>query len=933
MSFSVEWFYCTHIRGSCLLDFYEQQEIREQITGTEKPGETVGTPCKICGKLRSKALRGKEFPQKKVLSLVLCVAVMLSVMVMGAGAAFSDQDKIENTEAVDACVALNIIGGYEDGSYHPERNIKRSEITKMICVALNGGKEPNVSTNTTPTFSDVRGTSAAWAEGYIESCVAQGIISGVGGGRFSPNGNVTGTQLAKMLLVSLGYNANTEEFVGNAWATNVNVRASQKGLYEGLESMDTSAAITRDNAAQMVWNAMNAYEVEYKTTIVTGEDGKLETIVTVQDKVVGDNDDKITLLEDKYDAKAITGTLTNVKQDNGKSTYNITIDNPMYNGKKYNDLDQISYTDVSKDYSDLLYQNVRVLVKPDKNGKDAVVYGVYGTGKNTVQTGLLADLKMDGSKVKLDGNKYDLASENAVYVDGEKVTHDSYNTISKWVSAFGEGNKAQINSKDTCWGKGAEVELLAVDGTSNYSILKVTTFEVKEITYVGSDYVNAGGKRSDDNYVISDGLEKGDYALISAGGNYADGKGRIEKADVVEGKVTSTKGDNEIKIDGTWYTMNTDVDTPDLNASVKLVLVNGYVYEVDTVTAGSSNVALIVELGENNTVGSKYYQARLILSDGTDKVVDVKKTDGHGEDLIGEGTSFDKYQNMLASYDVSKDVYTLTVINAQSERADFAGYDNFYYGDNVTIDGSIRGTLNKGTNNAENETVSRAYFDDNATVFMHYKTDDYKVVTGEAAKAWDLVSAQKIRMLTKKENNSQYAGVAYVNLGDKNIPGGSDKNFAVALDKPTIEKVDGNTYTIVKAWNGSEETTYKHEGDLTIAAGDVFEYANSGDGTVEINVLTAVTTQVKTYDKGSGEISFSDTSIETNGISKIDSKDTTILFVDSDAATGEPDGEIQLAPQFNGDPTNTDNNVTVYVDSGDDCITLIVVDVQNKMAW
>ena len=62
--------------------------------------------------------------------------------------------------------------------------------------------------------------------------------------------------------------------------------ASQKGLYEGLESMDTSAAITRDNAAQMVWNALNAYEVEYKTTIITGEDGKLETIVTVQDEVL-----------------------------------------------------------------------------------------------------------------------------------------------------------------------------------------------------------------------------------------------------------------------------------------------------------------------------------------------------------------------------------------------------------------------------------------------------------------------------------------------------------------------------------------------------------------------------------------------------------------------------------------------------------------------
>ena len=862
---------------------------------------------------------------KKVLSLVLCVAVMLSVMVMGAGAAFSDQDKIKNTEAVDACVALNIIGGYEDGSYHPERNIKRSEITKMICVALNGGKEPNVSTNTTPTFSDVRGTSAAWAEGYIESCVAQGIISGVGGGRFSPNGNVTGTQLAKMLLVSLGYNANTEEFVGNAWATNVNVRASQKGLYEGLESMDTSAAITRDNAAQMVWNAMNAYEVEYKTTIVTGEDGKLETIVTVQDKVVGDNDDKITLLEDKYDAKAITGTLTKVKQDNGKSTYNITIENAKYNGGTYNG-GTVSYTDVSKDYSDLLYQNVRVLVKPDKNGKDAVVYGVYATGKNTVQTGLLADLKMDGTKAKLDGTKYDLANTNTVYVDGVKQSDN----IKTWLTTNGEGNAT--------YGKGSEVELLAVDGTSDYSILKVTTFEVKEITYVGSDYVTAGTKYSDDDYVISDGLKKGDYALISKGSNYADSKGRIEKATVVEGKVTSTKGSDEVMIDGTWYTMNTGVTAPKLNASAKLVLVNGYVYAVDTVTAGSSDVALVVEVGNSNTVGSKYYQARLILADGTDKVVNIEKNDGNDQAL--DSKNFAGYSNKLAAYDVSKDVYTLTFITTASDQKDMAGYENFYYAEDATIDGSVRTSNVKGftgaSDNTYKETVNRAYFDDNATVFVKYKNDDYKVVTGEAARKWDEITPSMVRMLTEEKSNSQYIGVAYVDLGEKNVPGGSDKTYAVALDDSYTCKIDGTTYTIVKAWNGTEETEYKYEGTLSggIKKGSVFEYSSNGDGTVDIDKLTATTTQVKTYDKGSGEITFADTVTNLTGSNaKIDAKDTTVLFVDSDAATGETNGEIQLAPEFNGDATNHDDNVTVYVDSGDDCITLIVVDVQNKMAW
>lgn len=862
---------------------------------------------------------------KKVLSLVLCVAVMLSVMVMGAGAAFSDQDKIKNTEAVDACVALNIIGGYEDGSYHPERNIKRSEITKMICVALNGGKEPNVSTNTTPTFSDVRGTSAAWAEGYIESCVAQGIISGVGGGRFSPNGNVTGTQLAKMLLVSLGYNANTEEFVGNAWATNVNVRASQKGLYEGLESMDTSAAITRDNAAQMVWNAMNAYEVEYKTAIVTGEDGKLETIVTVQDKVVGDNDDKITLLEDKYDAKAITGTLTKVKQDNGKSTYNITIENAKYNGGTYNG-GTVSYTDVSKDYSDLLYQNVRVLVKPDKNGKDAVVYGVYATGKNTVQTGLLADLKMDGTKAKLDGTKYDLANTNTVYVDGVKQSDN----IKTWLTTNGEGNAT--------YGKGSEVELLAVDGTSDYSILKVTTFEVKEITYVGSDYVTAGTKYSDDDYVISDGLKKGDYALISKGSNYADSKGRIEKATVVEGKVTSTKGSDEVMIDGTWYTMNTGVTAPKLNASAKLVLVNGYVYAVDTVTAGSSDVALVVEVGNSNTVGSKYYQARLILADGTDKVVNIEKNDGNDQAL--DSKNFAGYSNKLAAYDVSKDVYTLTFITTASDQKDMAGYENFYYAEDATIDGSVRTSNVKGftgaSDNTYKETVNRAYFDDNATVFVKYKNDDYKVVTGEAARKWDEITPSMVRMLTEEKSNSQYIGVAYIDLGDKNVPGGSDKTYAVALDDSYTSKIDGTTYTIVKAWNGTEETEYKYEGTLSggITKGSVFEYSSNGDGTVDIDKLTATTTQVKTYDKGSGEITFADTVTNLTGSNaKIDAKDTTVLFVDSDAATGETNGEIQLAPEFNGDATNHDDNVTVYVDSGDDCITLIVVDVQNKMAW
>ena len=894
--------------------------------------------------------------------------MMLSVMVVGAGAAFSDQSKIKNTEAVDACTALNIIGGYPDGSFKPEGNITRAEVTKMICVALNGGKEPNLATNATPTFSDVRtNANSAWAEKYIESCASQGIVSGVGAGKFAPAGNVTGTQLAKMLLVALGYKSENEGFTGNAWATNVNTVASAKGLYEGLESIDPSAAITRDNAAQMVWNAMNAYEVEYKTSLIADKDGKLSTQITVQDKVVGDNDDKITLLEDKYEAKAITGTLIDVTQDNGKDTYSITIEDPQYKGEDYNKGNDITYTDVTNDYSALKYQNVRVLVKPSKNGKDAVVYGVYATSKNTTQTGLLADLKMDSGKAKLNGTKYTLAKKNGneattVYLNGAKVYETDGKTamtISKWLETNAEGTATND--------KGSTVKLLATDGTTNYSILEVTTYTVKQVTYVGSDYITAGIKYSDDDYVLDSNLKKDDYAVISTAGNYANNKGRLDKATVVEGKITSTKTTNvtengkpvakinKVAINGTWYETSvakTGDSALRMSASVKLVLVNGYIYDIDTITAGTADIALIVKMGESSTVGSKYYQARLILADGTDKVVDVEKKDGNGNAL--DSSKFSKYDNMLATYDVSKDVYTLTVINGDTAKGDMAGYENFYYTTSATIDGSIRATStnsnNKFSDNSNNTAkgVSRAYFYDTATVFVKYKGDDYKVVSGKTVKGWkETKVSTKVRLLSEADKNSQYVGAAFVDLGEDNTPGGSDKTYAVALDSSYSEKIDGTTYTMVKAWNGTEEATYKYEGTKSISKGQIFEYSADGEGTVDITVYGGTDAMVQTYDAGSGEITFAagknekgeatpitiDNLNENN--SKIDGKDTVVLYVDSANGKGEKDGEIQLAPAFNGDTKkNTDKNVTVYVEKGEkDNITVIVVDVQNHINW
>ena len=852
--------------------------------------------------------------------------MMLSVMVVGAGAAFSDQSAIKNTEAVDACTALNIIGGYPDGSFKPEGNITRAEVTKMICVALNGGKEPAVSTNTTPTFSDVRGTSAAWAEGYIESCAAQGIVSGVGAGKFAPAGNVTGVQLAKMLLVALGYNSDNEGFTGNSWATNVNVRAAQKGLYEGLESMDTAAAITRDNAAQMVWNAMNAYEVEYKTDLIAGADGKLSTQITVQDKQVQGNNGfvKITLLEDKYDAKAITGTLTSVKQDNGKSTYNIVVNNAKYNGNVYNN-GTVSYTDVAKDYSDLLYQNVRVLVKPDKNGKDAVVYGVYATNKNTTVSGLLADLKMDGDKAKLDGTKYDLASTTYVYIDG---TLQDATSISKWITDNAEGT--------TNYEKGTTVKLLATDGTTDYSILQVTTYSVDKVTYVGKDYLTlkSGGKKSNDDFTYSSEIKKDDYVVVSAAGNYANKKGLIEKATVVEGKIDSTKTNsagniNKVQINGNWYSTNvskTGNSALKMSSSVKLILVNGYIYDIDKVTTAATDIALLVDAGKSSGVSSKY-QARLIFTDGTDKVVEIEK---YWDDTSSKGEVSQSIDTTptLVTYDVSKDVYTLTKIDT----TETAGYDQYIANDKATVDGSIQYT--NGT------TAKKVYFESTGIVFVRQdagsdnEDPDFKVVSGKTASNWDLKDSLKNKLSVKavadESNSNLYAQVAVIDFGADKTSGSSDKTYAVALDGSYTSKEGGTTYTLVTAWNGTSEETYKYEGTISggIAAGTIFEYSADGTDTVDITICETVTTKVVSYDEGTGDIVLTN-ALATGCKSKIDSKDTVVLYVDSDAGAGVGSGEIRQANYYNGGSDDDVVNVAVFSEAGEDQITVLVVDVNN----
>ena len=162
---------------------------------------------------------------KKILCIGLALVMSIGFMTTSAGAVFTDNSDINSIhkEAINMCIALKAIDGYPDGSFKPAGNITRAEMSKMICIVLNGGIIPTTATKNNPTFTDIKDH---WAEGFIEYCFTKGIIASIGDNLFNPEGNITASEAAKMLLVSLGYNAQVEGYIGPNWELNVNVQAN-----------------------------------------------------------------------------------------------------------------------------------------------------------------------------------------------------------------------------------------------------------------------------------------------------------------------------------------------------------------------------------------------------------------------------------------------------------------------------------------------------------------------------------------------------------------------------------------------------------------------------------------------------------------------------------------------------------------------------------
>lgn len=200
---------------------------------------------------------------KKVLALVLVLATLLGLATMASATEYKDADKIsaDYTEAVKVLDLIETMQGYPNGEFRPTATITREEAAKLIAIFDN--KDTDISTYYTSInpFADEKGR---WGESYVGYGYRAGIIAGMNANTFAPTANVTGTQFLKMALVTLGYDQEAEGFVGSSWAVNVLSLARKLDLIDGLaDGWKAEAALTREEAAQILLNTLKADTVEY----------------------------------------------------------------------------------------------------------------------------------------------------------------------------------------------------------------------------------------------------------------------------------------------------------------------------------------------------------------------------------------------------------------------------------------------------------------------------------------------------------------------------------------------------------------------------------------------------------------------------------------------------------------------------------------------
>ncbi|MEA4814322.1 MAG: S-layer homology domain-containing protein [Oscillospiraceae bacterium] len=561
---------------------------------------------------------------KKVLSMALALAMALSLMTtaFAANPKASDltgYDKLGTgyTEAVDVMVALGVINGVS-GDVQAQGNVTREQAAKIVCTMLMGSDASQLST-TASYFSDV--PASRWSAPYIAYCVEKGIVSGVGGGKFNPTGNVTGNQFAKMLLVALGYKADIEGYTGTNWAVNVSSDATDAGIFKGAAGISKNEAATREQACLYAFNTLLATTVKYTSNGTSITIGGANINVGASEAIPVTEAGSISL--------------------NATKTYNSVT--TVEFGEKY-----FPKLALSTEYA-----QGNVVRSFDYKGAAVTTAGLSGTVLATSTNGTSYENLTTATKSTYIGYK---ANDDVTYVYQDGVVNTSYpvsDTLANNISTV----KGYI-------AKGVIVNFIDTNNDSKYDVVSIVKKSVAKLaaapttrTSGAVSYVTIPGVTGELlSTAISypSGLAKKDVVLYYAS---QDGTTYVEKAASVAGTITAyADGTSKVTVDGAAYGISTLPGAPstlDTYAEIKATIGSaGYTFYLDNgnnicytvapdATATLTNTWFISAVDASQSFGAYSYKAIAVDQKGAVQTITVKKTSTNGGTMTALSTSSD----------------------------------------------------------------------------------------------------------------------------------------------------------------------------------------------------------------------------------------------------------------------------------------------------
>ncbi len=193
---------------------------------------------------------------KKIIAVILAVIMIMSLATVAFAAnSFTDISNSKNKEAIETLYELGVIDGYSKTKFGPKLTLSRAEACALMVRALYGDK----IVYWTNSFTDV--PARAWYASYVDVAVYYDIMHGHSATTFAPDEDITYDQMATLVLNALGYNAPQ---LSGTWPENVERIANILGLYDNTSRFVLgSDAITREDACQMLYNALDCSVVEY----------------------------------------------------------------------------------------------------------------------------------------------------------------------------------------------------------------------------------------------------------------------------------------------------------------------------------------------------------------------------------------------------------------------------------------------------------------------------------------------------------------------------------------------------------------------------------------------------------------------------------------------------------------------------------------------